>query len=527
VALPEPPSPNSRVLLQAIWDLAYEKSRWPTYGELDRYMDNRHELDAWNVMRETPDVFVRGVGRHSWGAPQDQQDIGLTVAGAAACSGSAETLDVMVAFIRHAAQIHRNWTPPDEEPALLPSLTQDQFAQQLELPEQGRAELCARVGLFLQDEPWGRASWNQPQRGGPWTVSFDRDIKPFRGVVDIEDYWQRRYKPPEWQAEQEPAPDTDAKAADEKAVRLHPDVLPGFLLRWIAAQPGRLTPEPVECKEFDSDVPAQQLVEAVRDLEQRGLVDVIWAAGGTSPSAVPTPAGSLHFQETDRRWNDRRWREPAARDAVMSWIYNRDEDASVDGLPVEHFFLDTHSAVEGRTFSDTDIARACAYLAENGLIDGPTVDQARGPVRVWLTARGIDCMEKRLSVADYLNRPTGGTTNNFFGPVSGTNLAWGDFATQNAVASGIDADGLRTLLQAVIAALPAIGLTGSDRRSVEEAAAELEAAASEPTPNPSRLRRALQSMREGLSAAGKEALPTLLKAAIDHALAGIGWTQNP
>jgi hypothetical protein len=52
--------------------------------------------------------------------------------------------------------------------------------------------------LILQAERGGWAGPSADPKTGHWAVSFNREIRAFRQVADIDDYWSRRFKP--WKA---------------------------------------------------------------------------------------------------------------------------------------------------------------------------------------------------------------------------------------------------------------------------------------------------------------------------------------
>ena len=82
----------------------------------------------------------------------------------------------------------------------MPSLTSDEFAARARhLPAGGRGHLLRLVFLILRVEPiWGWTGLGGPAADSQWIVSFDRRIRVFRGVVTIDEYWDRRPKP--WEA---------------------------------------------------------------------------------------------------------------------------------------------------------------------------------------------------------------------------------------------------------------------------------------------------------------------------------------
>ena len=516
VKLPTPPDNGSQLLLQAIWDLAGPSPRWPTYAELDRYLDLRHDQDALGLIRATPLAFVYGVDRRSPVAPSESQEIGLTVAGAAACSESGDTLDAFVQFVRKAAELQRLWAPSTPTRNETPSLTKAEAATFLEVPGGLSERLLTRLYLLLNGEPWGGAGGGSNEAEGTWIVNFDRRVRAFRDVVDLEDYWERRYRPQEWDAELAPALKPAAQAAP---TQVPPDRVAAKL-----AELGGGVAVSIDELATALEAPGGQVEAAADVLHRQGAV-VVTSVDGRVAVAL-TEAGRTGVKEAEETWNDRRRREPVLRDLVMGWLYDVEWDSATGYVALAGFVASDRNSIAGHAFSEADLDRAAAFLEERALIEGTHVDQRRGPVLARLTASGISCMEKNQGVARYLEAAAAGTVNNFYGPVSGTNLAWGDNAHQRATSSGVDADGLRTLAQAIIQALPGLSLPEPELAEVHAAVSEVTAAAGEQIPDKKRLGRALVAARHALATGGNQALSIVISAAVNHALAALGWSQN-
>ena len=52
--MPTPSTAAQARLLQAVWDLFYAASRWPTFAELDRKLDRDHDMDIAAVAPTLP-----------------------------------------------------------------------------------------------------------------------------------------------------------------------------------------------------------------------------------------------------------------------------------------------------------------------------------------------------------------------------------------------------------------------------------------------------------------------------------------
>jgi hypothetical protein len=210
MTLPDPPQGESRQLLQAIWDMTFQTGQWPTFAQLDRRWDSSHDTDVADVLRQLPEGFANGFDPRS--QPQGNTRICLTVAGAAACDGAQETLSVFLDFIRVATGVEKGWEPPPDSPDATPSLTDQEYVSQAHgLPAAGRVLLLQLLFELLHTESSVWTGLNGPDADGHWQASFNRRIRVYRNVTDLDAYWTRRYK--SW----EPDPEPQTRAASQTA----------------------------------------------------------------------------------------------------------------------------------------------------------------------------------------------------------------------------------------------------------------------------------------------------------------------
>lgn len=87
---------------------------------------------------------------------------------------------------------------------------------------------------------------------------------------------------------------------------------------------------------------------------------------------------------------------------------------------------------------------------------------------------------------------------------------------------GIDADSLRTLIEAITEALPALRLDPSQQGEAEDTARNLLTETRRPSPDRSRLQRALGGLRRALASSAQQALAAVLRALIYYELTRIG-----
>jgi hypothetical protein len=539
MAMPQLPSRPSRQLVQAVWELALGTLRWPTFAEWDRRLDSAYDVQALDALSEVPPGFLYGVGPNSPVPLPDSQEVGLTVAGVAACPNTSELLTMFVEFIQMATSVEKGWQPPPSQPDAKPSLSDTEFASRARmLPAAGRDHLLQLLLLILQTERGSWAGFTADPKTGHWAACFNREIRVFRNVTDIDDYWSRRFKP--WENRSNASAPAAASASpsppnEAELLGTHPELLADVLLQLIydAVQP--------HCQPGLSDrpavaVPRPQVAPALHPgviqsalllLESRGYIQPsLPAVGDTRGKSLAkvqlTVQGAAHVVQARSVMTNRIRRSQVTRDALLAWMY--DQRAHPQGaVHVDNFFRGPQSAFNGQFFSLSDVDDAASYLQEKGLIAGTGVDRRRGPVIAQITANGIDCVEQGGSVSEYIKQPGKASVSySFNGPVSGTNFAVGDNAMQHATANGMDAGGLRTVITAITDAFPILRMDAGDEKAAADAASEVISEMEKQIPNASRIGAAISKMRQLLARAGNQALAAALQAAIDYERTKLG-----
>jgi hypothetical protein len=189
VPLPSPPDGQVALLLQTVWDLLAEQSHWPTYGHVDRRLYQGHGLDIDRVLRRTRDTLLVGGRRQGGAEANPDEQLRLTIAGAAACSGTSAVVASFLRAVQTAVRLEAEHADGSE-----PSMTADQV---IEGASDGQrrgdpaiGELALQVGLLLSQE-WGWLGSCQLYEGG-WRIGITRRVRAYRDVASLEDYWTRR-----------------------------------------------------------------------------------------------------------------------------------------------------------------------------------------------------------------------------------------------------------------------------------------------------------------------------------------------
>jgi hypothetical protein len=188
--------------------------------------------------------------------------------------------------------------------------------------------------------------------------------------------------------------------------------------------------------------------------EKRSLINLAATLGGIPGLHVQVGQG---LRDVAEDWRSKRansgMRRTACRDAMVSWLYSLDA-VSAAKAPATQAMLDDprHGIWFAEPFVAEDLDRAAAWLHRNGLVEGPTVDQAEGPVKLYLTDAGVICAEHFESdTGGYIHtqqRPSAGPTVHISGGNSGPFQVAGDHAHQEQHI-GASADELRKLITSI------------------------------------------------------------------------------
>ena len=193
MVLPEPPTGEPRQVLQAIWDHALATGTWPSFAQLDHRWDTDHESDVLDVLRQLRPGFTYGDDFRN--EPSGSTAIGLTVAGAHCCHGAGPGTIRLPRLrpSRHqlptkiAATRRRPGSPTDHHrPGLRPP---SRWTARRRLPASSPARPAAHPFRTITLDRLGG-----PNSEGHWQASLHRNIRRFRNVTTLDEYWEIRRK---------------------------------------------------------------------------------------------------------------------------------------------------------------------------------------------------------------------------------------------------------------------------------------------------------------------------------------------
>lgn len=297
-------------------------------------------------------------------------------------------------------------------------------------------------------------------------------------------------------------------------------------IEWLAPQSLSATYVPV--KPFYDAQPGKEtftvamIHDELRELDQRSLIHLAAGLGGIEGyDALATAQGRQFAEELQSRRADKRQRKDACRDAMIDWLYAQDA-ISPPKQPVRDRMLDDprRGVWLAEPFSAEDLDAAAAWLHRHLLVEGITVDQCEGPVRLYLTDAGVECAEQFGSdAARYIaaqRTPTSVAGSNMVtiqAPVSGLVVGSNDVTqyTGDAVqSSGADVSALAKFAETVAQALPALALAPGDQQAAQVLTGQIVEAASEPKPDHRKLKALGCTLRTILEGAAGNALASVL-----------------
>jgi hypothetical protein len=226
------------------------------------------------------------------------------------------------------------------------------------------------------------------------------------------------------------------------------------------------------------------LEDLAESLEEDGRGDLVKAYGGVRRWGMRlTASGSSHVRGIRARRLDGARRRGACRDALLSWLYNRQQDLGDAQSNLKDFITDIRSFYEGELFTLEDYDAALNYLEECKLVSIPERSLAGRSFGIRLLAAGIDCIEHfGGSVSAYINRSNRPEAIPSI-TVTGNNNAVASAspnAQQSIVSFQLDLEQLGKWVELVRQALPQLGELGDSHqaeasRLVNGIRAELEA----------------------------------------------------
>ncbi len=180
---------DASLLLQTVWDMFAADAAWPPFARVDRLLYREHSLDVPALLRRVPTELLAGGRGHGGAPPAARDELRLTVAGAAECSGSAAILERMLAASAEAVLLERAADDRTDDPALTADRIVDGASDGTsQARDDAAAHLARQVGLLLINEPWtaGGSLYD-----GGWSINVSRHVRACAGARTVDAYLRR------------------------------------------------------------------------------------------------------------------------------------------------------------------------------------------------------------------------------------------------------------------------------------------------------------------------------------------------
>lgn len=287
------------------------------------------------------------------------------------------------------------------------------------------------------------------------------------------------------------------------------------LLEWLAEYPDEFLS--VNSIADGNGLSRDECSLAAEYLKNRNLIETAETFDGYA--ACINADGRAFLEEARSIRRDPSVRIPALRRGMLLWLYTQ-EEAGRRPSGWNEFLRSSESLFYGDHFTTEQVKRQAEYLYDSGLIDG--VDKligGKGSQSPRLTSQGIDCVvDFGGNVSDYL-KPSAGLAGIHVSDVNGNVV----FGNHNKVqyTSALDTSQVLKFAGLVRQTLPVLGLPPENANRIAEQAQELHEAAQVEEPDPSWMRKLLDTVMTGLAGAASTVTKELVLAAGKEALQSV------
>ena len=319
------------------------------------------------------------------------------------------------------------------------------------------------------------------------------------------------------------------------------------LIEWLVSRSAEL-PDGVllSVEPFYRALPDQSMnnyvtaLDDMNNLEGRALLELANSFGGIDSLAARaiTPDARAFAEDLQAARGSKQHRRSACRDAMVDWLYSGDA-VRPPGVVRDRMLQDPQRGYYyAGPFTADDLDTAAAWLHRQGLARGTMIDQAEGPVVLYLTDAGVKCAEESDSDTNaYLQRQQGWSpsptvniaTNSAPFQVAGAyahqaqvrdvatghqyhfadikgNLAAGSQNFTQTYQNSFDIAKVRDFAELLAEISGTLQLASRQREALEAGIVELRAAVNDSAADKRRMRRAVDAVMAPLKMAGATVL---------------------
>lgn len=181
-------TPPQVLLLEITYQGFCEAGTWPTTAYVDAKLYRDHDLDIDAILATLPQDAVMAAAGYT-----DHSNIQPALFALRSVDAAAADLDRFVTLVRFAAEQEYQSSPGPLDASRI-EISQDR-ATEIWPDTPSRSDIARAINL-VSLEPL-HVGVGGPNDDGTWNVWFDRKLRRYRGVKDIDDYLARRPDPPQ------------------------------------------------------------------------------------------------------------------------------------------------------------------------------------------------------------------------------------------------------------------------------------------------------------------------------------------
>ena len=171
------PTPDHKLLLQAVYEVFDPDGSWPVYQHLDARLDQDHGLAIDEVLATMPDGLLR-----VFTPIRPDTVVALRVAGLMHCDGAEDAVALFLHALKWCIAKERSFRPASQQLVLSSADASREWAEDGVSVE--GATLATAAARLQSEQLYAGINSGADE----WTITVPADIRRFRGVETIEDY---------------------------------------------------------------------------------------------------------------------------------------------------------------------------------------------------------------------------------------------------------------------------------------------------------------------------------------------------
>ena len=171
---------QQRALLQRVFEVFHESSKWPTYQYMKRYAQRQLGVELAKIVQGMAQDYSNVWVPHL----RDEEDVRLLAPALAECAGADEDIKAFLVVLKRCIQLWLDSEPDSPHAVTAVTVTSAEIASSTGLSVQQ----LVRVHHLMQFEPGIWRSAGGPAEDGTWDMVLSDDVTRYRNVESFDDY---------------------------------------------------------------------------------------------------------------------------------------------------------------------------------------------------------------------------------------------------------------------------------------------------------------------------------------------------